>query len=628
MLADYAAQLADYRARLASLARLAHEAGETDLEERVEAASQRLARRRFQIAVVGEFKAGKSTLINSLVSEDILPVDTKECTAVVCHLRSTCGEESPGATLVLANGDIRDVPTAEAKQHLTVSKAQFHGHQVEEAEIRVAGAGWLGQEVDIVDTPGVNASGQAREKATLSYLPNADAIIFMTRADQLLNETEMVFLKERIVNRDLARVFVVINFADRVRSERDRRDVLERARRLLEPFALVSRTYLISARDARDAILDEDRGLLEASGVPDFQRSLQSFIENDRAAADLARFRTVLESHFQSLRLALNQRLEASTFDREAAGRRRERILELIKLATDEREAAESDVRQSLRELGATISVKIKSATESMARSLDRLNASSKQVSESEASLVADREGGSAMAAIQGCLRDEAAQLQSKTAARMSTMFGKVEATLSGNKAVVIRPLDYHAMIQVCSTSVQEDVQQFSSEATTSELAINAGTGAIIGAIIGGLLFGPIGYYAGGAIGAGAAGNATLNKTPILKTVKKWVTHSKVNKEETVKNFADALHTGAEDAIRSIGMRITNDIQTIVRAKVGELHRRMDECELQEKGTFSVDVSQIKSWLERLAALGMELASRTPATVGRPTLTLPVIENQ
>jgi len=605
MLNDYTSRLADLRRQFNQLGQIAHDANEPDLATRVDAAAQRMARRRFQIAVVGEFKAGKSTLINSLICEEVLPVETKECTAVVCHVRSVRPDEQHGATLVLANGEHRDVPIAEACQHLTIAKAMFHGQVVEEAEIRVGGAAWLGSEVEIVDTPGVNAAGLAREKATLSYLPNADAIVFITRADQLLNDDELTFLKERIVSRDITRVFVVINFADRLKTDRDKSDVRERARRLLEPITGSSRSFLTSARDAREALQDHEPALLEASGVPSLQHSLQDFITNERAAVELVRFNTIFEAHVRALQSCLSQRLEVSTFDRDTANRRRERLMALIKLAQDEGANAE---QVALRELESVRKEKIESliskAGKRMAAELDALNAKSTKISEGDASDIADKVGGSALASIQGCLRNEVSNIQRGIATRMTALFGKVDSLQGGNTDVHMRQLDYGSIVQIHSAQVQESEQELQSRNDAiADVAINAGVGAILGGLIGGLLFGPIGYYAGAAIGAGAGGKSTMEQKSVYRTVMKWVSHSKVKKDETVRNFIQALESGVADALRSVRERTRSDINTIVRAKTAELHSRREECDQQEAGTYSVDTSQIKSLLARVSAL-------------------------
>jgi Dynamin family len=69
-------------ASLAQLADAADLLGLADVAEQVDEASRRLAGLEFEVAVVGEFKRGKSTLLNALVEAEVLPAGVLPLTAV------------------------------------------------------------------------------------------------------------------------------------------------------------------------------------------------------------------------------------------------------------------------------------------------------------------------------------------------------------------------------------------------------------------------------------------------------------------------------------------------------------------------------------------------------------------
>jgi len=75
------------RSRLGALAELAQEAGAAHLAEETLSLGQRVAENRFDVTCVGQFKRGKSSLINALVGEAILPVGVAPVTSVVTVLR-------------------------------------------------------------------------------------------------------------------------------------------------------------------------------------------------------------------------------------------------------------------------------------------------------------------------------------------------------------------------------------------------------------------------------------------------------------------------------------------------------------------------------------------------------------
>src|SRR3970282_75085 len=85
--------------RLDRLAAIAGELDDRDLASETTAERQRLLEARFFAACVGQFKRGKSTLINALVGEDVLPVGVIPVTSVVTILSHG---QTRGATVRLA----------------------------------------------------------------------------------------------------------------------------------------------------------------------------------------------------------------------------------------------------------------------------------------------------------------------------------------------------------------------------------------------------------------------------------------------------------------------------------------------------------------------------------------------
>src|SRR5918997_3748320 len=85
--ADRSAQLARAVLDLDRVRGLAVEAGRTDLVERLARTRTRLTDRDVPVAVVGEFKQGKSTLVNALLRTDVCPVDADIATAVPTIVR-------------------------------------------------------------------------------------------------------------------------------------------------------------------------------------------------------------------------------------------------------------------------------------------------------------------------------------------------------------------------------------------------------------------------------------------------------------------------------------------------------------------------------------------------------------
>ncbi len=167
--------------------------GRTDLADRANAAVARLRRPATVVCVVGEFKQGKSSLVNGLLGRDACPVDDDVATAAITLVRY--GDQPAAAVRRRVDGkqvaehiEIDDLPT-------WVTERGNPGNErgVERVEIAVPSA-LLKQGLVIVDTPGMGGLGAGHAAATLAFLPFADGVILVSDASAELSAPEVEFL--------------------------------------------------------------------------------------------------------------------------------------------------------------------------------------------------------------------------------------------------------------------------------------------------------------------------------------------------------------------------------------------------------------------------------------------------
>jgi Dynamin family len=170
-----------------------------DLAARAQQALARLAHPRVRVLVVGEFKQGKSMLVNALVNAPICPVDDDIATYAPTVVRYA---DSPSVTLVRGsgpNGNEREervqVPAGELTDH--VSEAGNPGNR---ASLKYAEVGIprrvLADGLELVDTPGVGGLGSLHGSATTAMLPSADAILLVSGAAAEYSRPELEFLHQ------------------------------------------------------------------------------------------------------------------------------------------------------------------------------------------------------------------------------------------------------------------------------------------------------------------------------------------------------------------------------------------------------------------------------------------------
>jgi len=175
-----------------------------DLRKRLEGALARLQAPDVRVMVVGEFKQGKSQLVNALVGAPVCPVDDDVATSVPTTVRF--GDRPEAAVLdggrTAAEGGAgqpaarrRSVPI-EALAEL-VSERGNPGNErgIQGAEISLPSPLLKGG-LALVDSPGVGGLNSAHTLETLAALPSAHALLFVTDASQEFTEPEMEFLRK------------------------------------------------------------------------------------------------------------------------------------------------------------------------------------------------------------------------------------------------------------------------------------------------------------------------------------------------------------------------------------------------------------------------------------------------
>ncbi len=172
---------------------LAERLDRADLADRIEEIRRRAARTETVVCVVGEFKNGKSALINALLGRVACPVDDDLATSAVTVVRYG---DPASAEVHRRDGDERVVesidPAAIAEWAQEVPGRERRS-DVELVEVRLPEP-VLASGLTLVDTPGVGGLNAGHAAATLAFLPSADALVFVTDASAELSAAELEFL--------------------------------------------------------------------------------------------------------------------------------------------------------------------------------------------------------------------------------------------------------------------------------------------------------------------------------------------------------------------------------------------------------------------------------------------------
>ena len=192
---------------LLALAELAALVAAADHEMLV-ALRDRLRAARLRVLVVGEAKRGKSTLVNALLSREILPVGVTPLTAVATTVTHGADED---VEVRFLDGRTDSFPLAALDDLATERGNPANSLAIARITVRLEAA-ILARGLEIVDTPGTGSVHSHNTAAADSALPTMDAAVFVLTADPPISASERELLGR--VARLSVTTFVVLNKAD------------------------------------------------------------------------------------------------------------------------------------------------------------------------------------------------------------------------------------------------------------------------------------------------------------------------------------------------------------------------------------------------------------------------------
>ncbi|HEX7603094.1 MAG TPA: dynamin family protein [Polyangiaceae bacterium] len=284
---------------LGDLARLAAEIGASDVAAEADAVALRVAEGRFYVACVGQFKRGKSTLLNALVGRALLPVGVLPVTSVPTVLRFG---ERPRARIRFREGAWRDIHVDLLSAYVAEENNSENRMGVEAVEVFVPSP-LLSTGLCLVDTPGIGSILDGNTAATRAFVPHVDAAIVVLGAEPPISREEMALVEE--IAAHVESLLFVLNKADRLppgeSADAARFAEVALAKRLgtrASPLLFVSATEALALGPTRDwEKLERSLSLMARESGADLVREAER-----RAAARLgARIVVILDERRDAL---------------------------------------------------------------------------------------------------------------------------------------------------------------------------------------------------------------------------------------------------------------------------------------------------------------------------------------
>ena len=217
----------DGSSRLLRLGSLAEEPGAEPVAEEARELAARVAEGRFYVACIGQFKRGKSTLLNALVGHEVVPTGYVPVTAVPTVIRFG---DKLRARVRMRDGAWRDVDLSDLKEYVTEELNPENKKAVDGAEVFVPSP-LLSLGMCFVDTPGLGSVFTGNSAATQAFIPHIDAGLVVVGADPPIAGEELALVAS--VGLQVQDLILVINKADRT-TDPERAAAVKFTREILE----------------------------------------------------------------------------------------------------------------------------------------------------------------------------------------------------------------------------------------------------------------------------------------------------------------------------------------------------------------------------------------------------------
>lgn len=234
----------------------------------------RLLENVFRIIVIGEFKRGKSTLINALIGKNILPVGITPTTATLNILRY--GQE-PYALIKYKDDTEKKESLENLSEYITTKGKETQ--KISNVTIFYP-LKFCQNGVEIIDSPGVNDIDEELVEITYNHIPRCDTAIFLLNSTQQLSASEREFFSEK-VSKYVHKIFFVLNKIDHLDKD-EQNEVITYVNHELSNIIENPKLFPLSAKLALNSKKEQNKEGLKESKFDEFETELLNFLATEK----------------------------------------------------------------------------------------------------------------------------------------------------------------------------------------------------------------------------------------------------------------------------------------------------------------------------------------------------------
>lgn len=270
----------------------------TEMKKCIRKLANSISSRIYRVAVIGEFKRGKSSLINALIGSKVLPTDILPMTASITRVKYG---ENKKITVHYKSGEQEEKTIEELINYATKFDAEKEivSKNIKEVEVSFPSV-LCKNNIEFLDTPGMNDDENMSE-ITLGVLGDIDAAIMVISATSPLSITEQDLIVHMIEKRGIRHIVFVVTHIDAISDEANEQnrilttiktrisnDLLSRAETVFQGDDILIKKskkilsepdlFGVSSVWAMEGFIADDTKKLKLSRLPDFKQELLNLL--------------------------------------------------------------------------------------------------------------------------------------------------------------------------------------------------------------------------------------------------------------------------------------------------------------------------------------------------------------